>query len=443
MEIQKLYQYFLKHPFICTDTRNLKQDSMFFALKGGRFNGNEFADKALEKCAIAIIDEEKYKKDERYVLVNNVLETLQKLAYFHRLQLDIPIIGITGTNGKTTTKELIFRVLKEKYEVFATQGNFNNHIGVPLTILSMDKTIQIGIVEMGANHIGEILELCEIAQPNYGIITNVGKAHLEGFGNFDGVIKAKSELFKFLYNNDGTAFINSDNEHLNDMNAPHKNLSYGTSKFTHVQGKQIKSDWNVELKWYSHFFQEEIEEEENEMWQEENRHIKSKLYGNYNFENILAAICIGNYFGVEDISIKKAIEGYEPTNNRSQVIEKKSNKIILDAYNANPTSMKLALQNFLQIDKKDKIVVLGDMLELGKDSIIEHATILYFLEDLNFKNVILIGPNFIEAAAEFECPKFENVSDYLHYLEQNPLKNHLILIKGSRGIQLEKIVDEM
>lgn len=440
MNIKDLYQLYIAFPSISTDTRNLANDSIFFALKGERFNANEFAEKALEKCRYAVIDEKKYAKDERFILVDDVLETLQKLAYFHRMQLNIPTLAITGSNGKTTTKELISRVLAQKYKVAFTQGNLNNHIGVPLTLLRMNAETEIGIVEMGANHIGEIKDLCEIAQPNFGIITNVGKAHLEGFGSFEGVKKAKGELYRFLYENDGLVFINSDNENLNEMNPPHKTIQYGRSKFTHVQGKQLDSKMFVELKWYAHI-QHDDDEGNDDFWDNEDRYIKTQLYGDYNFENVLAAITIGNYFRVEDLKIKQAIESYSPTNKRSQIIHKNSNTIILDAYNANPSSMKMSLENFLKIDGNNKIAVLGDMLELGNDSIIEHSNILYYLQENNFLDIVLIGKQFIESSFDFDLPQYENVEEYIAYLKQNPLKDRMIFIKGSRGIQLEKIID--
>lgn len=441
MDIQDIYSIFVKHPSVSTDTRKLEENAIFFALKGERFNGNAFAEKALEKCAYAVIDEKKYKKDERFILVDDVLTVLQKLAYYHRRQLNIPILAITGSNGKTTTKELIYSVLSRKYKVAATEGNLNNHIGVPLTLLQMNAETQFGVVEMGANHIDEIALLCEIAQPDFGIITNVGKAHLEGFGSFEGVKKAKGELYNYLYTHDGTAFINSDNEHLNEMNPPHKTISYGTSKFTHVQGKMLESEWFVSLKWYAHMALEEAEKARSDLWGDTTRTINTKLFGDYNFENVLAAITIGHYFRVEDRDIKEAIEEYEPTNKRSQVIETKENKVILDAYNANPTSMKTSLENFLKTKSNNKLVILGDMLELGKDAIIEHSNILYFLEDKKFENIILVGQQFIDSAFDFELQSFNHVDDLIDYLKNNPIKNQTIFVKGSRGIQLEKVVD--
>lgn len=445
MNIPELYKIYLKHPIICTDSRKLIDNSIFFALKGSNFNGNKFAEKALEKCAYAVIDEIEYKKDDRFILVDDALQAMQKLAYFHRMQLDIPILGITGSNGKTTTKELISNVLAEKYKIFATQGNLNNHIGVPLTILSMDNSIEIGIVEMGANHIGDINELCEIAQPNFGIITNVGKAHLEGFGSFEGVKEAKGELYDFLYKNDGLAFINSDNEHLDEMNPPHKTITYGTSKFTHVQGEMMESEWNVKIRWFAQTVQDDEDDlDDDQEVDDEHNIINTKLYGQYNFENVLTAVCVGHYFAIDNALIKRAIESYIPTNNRSQLVEKGSNKIILDAYNANPASMKIALENFLGLNEtSSKLAILGDMLELGRDAILEHSNILYYLEEFNFSNVILVGKLFKESAFDFDFPIFENVDDCKKYLKERPFHNHLILIKASRGIKLEEVVDAL
>ncbi|RLD63491.1 MAG: UDP-N-acetylmuramoyl-tripeptide--D-alanyl-D-alanine ligase [Bacteroidetes bacterium] len=440
MNISDLYNIFLKYPNICTDSRKLIDNSIFFALKGENFDGNRYAIKALDRCKFAVVDEEEFAIDERFILVDDVLFTLQELAKYHREKLDLSIIAITGTNGKTTTKELINTILDTQFEVVATNGNFNNHIGVPITLLKMNKKTDIGVVEMGANHIGEIKELCEIAKPNYGIITNVGKAHLEGFGSFEGVKKAKSELYKFLSDNKGLAFINNDNEILEDLNPPSRVIFYGSTGFNHCQGKLLNSDLHLKFKWVStedmSFDDEKID------WNKKTREINTKIFGDYNFENALAAACVANHFGISELNIKKAIEDYIPINNRSQLIKKQSNTIILDAYNANPTSMKIAIEGFANKSFENKTIILGDMLELGSKSVIEHTMLLSLVASCKFDKVFLIGDNFFSFKEKYsKFNWFVNIDDFISSIKNNPIKSSTILIKGSRKNALEKLIE--
>lgn len=431
--IEQLYSIFLDTPSVCTDTRALAKDSIFFALKGENFNGNQFAEQALESgCAYAVIDEEQYKKDDRFLLVPDVLKALQQLAAYHRKQLNIPVIGITGTNGKTTTKELINIVLARAYNTYATKGNHNNHIGVPITILSITKEHQLAVVEMGANHIGEIKELCDIAQPTHGIITNIGKAHLEGFGGPQGVIKAKNELYQYIQGSSGTLFVNLDNNLLRDLSASAKRHTYGTSPDADIIGEYITADPFVQFRWKSSIDPNPVNVEET---------IHTQLVGKYNFENLLAAACIGNYFEVSASEIKAALESYVPSNNRSQVIKKGSNTILLDAYNANPTSMAAALDNFSELPAEKKMLVLGDMLELGNDSAKEHQHIVNLLKEKKLTNVVLVGDHFSKVNNTIGAKNFLTVDEAMSWIKEQKLENTTILIKGSRGIRLEKIVE--
>lgn len=427
MEITNLYQLFLQHPVITTDSRNIPGNSLFFALKGDNFNGNNFVSEALAKgAAYAIVDESNAVKNERTVLVDNVLSTLQQLANFHRNQLKIPILAITGTNGKTTTKELVTAVLSKKYRVDATKGNLNNHIGVPLTLLSMNQTTEFGVVEMGANHPGEIQTLCEIANPDFGLITNIGKAHLEGFGSFEGVIKTKSEMYDFIRAKKGKCFINADNPLLVKQAEGIEPISYGTSTSYDLAG---------EIAGTGNYLVAKV------LFPKGWLYLKSNLIGNYNFENLLAAACIGKYFGVDPLLIQDAIASYTPSNNRSQLIKKEKNTIIMDAYNANPTSMMAALTNFATLPDTNKCLILGDMLELGESSSEEHQRIVNFIEEQNLENVFLIGPQFNQTKGVKEKKKFDQIELLLNYLKTQPIENKLILIKGSRGIHLEKILE--
>jgi len=417
MNISQLYQLYIETYLADTDTRKIRKGSMFFALKGDNFNGNEFAEEALKSGAnYVVIDEEKYKNDSKTILVDNVLETLQKLANFHRKQLAIPVISLTGSNGKTTTKELINAVLSKKYVTVATAGNLNNHIGVPLTLLSMTPKTEIGIVEMGANHLKEIEFLCKIAEPSYGLITNFGKAHLEGFGSFEGVVKAKSELYDFLRLNKRIVFINTDDELQVKQSA-----GINTVEFSNKVVKFMEANPFVKVQF-------------------KNTLIESNLIGKYNYNNIAVAVAVGDYFEISEIDIKAAIENYIPVNNRSQIIQKGSNRIILDAYNANPSSMQAALENFAQLKAENKVVFLGDMFELGTDSKEEHEKIAKLVASYRFSKVFLIGKAFsaTDAKNAFVSESFESFKNSINYSNIN---NATILIKGSRGMALERLLD--
>jgi len=425
MKIEKLHQLFLECGSVCTDTRTIKKNDVFFALKGEHFNGNKFAKVAIAKGAkYAIVDEEEYVINSNYILVEDVLNTLQELAKFHRLFLNIKIIALTGSNGKTTTKELINYVLQKKYKTVATKGNLNNHIGVPLTLLSMDETTEISIVEMGANHIKEIEYLCAIALPDFGYITNFGKAHLEGFGSIEGVIEGKSELYNHLKQNNKLVFFNTDDDlQVKQLNTYSEHYSFGTSNKSQVQIECIEANPFVQIKY-------------------KNKLIKSKLIGNYNFSNIAAAIAIGNYFKVDDSSIKIAIEEYSPENNRSQIIKKGTNNIILDAYNANPTSMKAALESFETIKAEHKIAILGDMFELGQDAEKEHQAIAKYANQLSIDEIYLVGENFYKTEINSSKVKhFKTFEDLKETLTNQSITNSTLLIKGSRGMALERVLD--
>ena len=414
MGIKEIYALYSKYYLVDTDTRNIREHALFFALKGEKFNGNKFAHTALEQgAAFAIIDEIEFKTSDKTIVVDNVLETLQQLAYYHRLQLKTPIIALTGSNGKTTTKELINTVLSEKYITTATLGNLNNHIGVPLTLLSMTPNTDIGIVEMGANHQKEIEFLCGIATPDFGYITNFGKAHLEGFGGIEGVVKGKSELYTFLQDHHKTAFINP-----KDPIQVEKTLELTTICFPEYL-KFLGADPFVKIA-------------------SKDGEIESNLIGAYNYTNILAAITIGIHFKLKATEIKKAIENYIPTNNRSQIIEKESNHIILDAYNANPSSMEVALENFSQLKKASKVVILGDMFELGDDSALEHQAIVNLADSMTFSQTLYVGEHFYKATTKNK--KIRNFEALKAYIIANPLAQQSILIKGSRGMQLERIL---
>lgn len=419
MTIEILHEHFLKCKSVCTDTRQISKDCMFFALKGGNFNGNKFAKDAIKNGAtFAVIDEADYKISDQYLLVEDVLSALQDLAIFHRKFLNIPIISLTGSNGKTTTKELINAVLSKSYNTIATVGNLNNHIGVPLTLLSMTSSTEIGIIEMGANHQKEIEFLSNIALPDYGLITNFGKAHLEGFGSFEGVIKGKSELYEHLKSNNKTIFVNQNDElQLKQVG------DYTHTKIFGSQSKLIESQPYIALNY-------------------KNQIIKTRLTGAYNYNNVCVAIALGEYFKVPMQDIIDAIENYIPNNNRSQIVEKDGHQIILDAYNANPSSMIAALSNFNQLNNENKVVILGDMFELGDTAQEEHQGISDFASSLKLNKAIFVGENFYNITSKnTDSYYFNSFDDLKNDFGNFNLENQLILIKGSRGMALERLLD--
>ncbi len=417
MKIADLYKLYAKNFLVDTDSRSIRKGSIFFALSGPNFNGNKFAEDALKKGAdYAVIDDEKFNTSNKTILVKNTLETLQKLANYHRKKLNIPIIALTGSNGKTTTKELINSILSKKYNTVATKGNLNNHIGVPLTLLSMTSATEIGIVEMGANHLNEISFLCKMAEPNYGYITNFGKAHLEGFGSVEGVIKGKSELYNYIKNTNGSVFLNTDDSIQVSRSKGIKSISFNKESIPFLGANPLVT---IQFK---------------------NQLIKSMLVGAYNYSNIASAVVIGNYFNVSVTAIKEAVESYEPKNNRSQIITKGGTKIILDAYNANPTSMEAALKNFAALKEENKIVFLGDMFELGSSSGYEHQKIAELATSFDFNKIYLIGKAFsttlVKNALHFDS--FESLKNSNPHINTNKTT---VLIKGSRGMALERVLN--
>ncbi len=425
--LEKIYALFLAHSHISTDTRKLEKGSLFFALSGENFNGNRFAAEAIEKGAVAaIVDDPEFapKNDSRFYLVDNTLDILQKLAKFHRQQFDIPVLAITGTNGKTTTKELCTAVLSSEKNTCSTEGNFNNHIGVPLTLLKIRKETAIAIVEMGANHPGEIAKLCRIAQPTHGLITNIGKAHLEGFGNFQGVVDTKNELYQFLKNDAGTVFVNKDNPLLMELSEGIQNVTYGQPP-ADVAGSLKNADPFINITWHR---------------ETGNTDIQTQLYGSYNFNNVMAAIAVGKYFGISESDIIGALKNYQPQNNRSQFCRTQNNTLILDAYNANPESMALAIDDFAAHQFSNQVLILGDMFELGKMAEEEHNNIVEKLKKSDFQQVILVGKDFYKTAPGNLFQKFATTSEAEQYLQSHPVRNAHILVKGSRGMQLEKLI---
>lgn len=425
MNIQEIHKLFLQCKSVSIDTRKIEKDSMFFAIKGENFDANTFAKQALDLGALfVVIDNESYFIDERTILVDNSLETLQGLAKFHRNYLQLPIVALTGSNGKTTTKELINVVLSKKFKTKATVGNLNNHIGVPLTLLSFTKETEMGIVEMGANHKKEIEFLCEIAQPDYGYITNFGKAHLEGFGGVEGVIEGKSEMYKYLAANDKLVFVNLEDPIQIEKSKGIKSFTFGVNKeAADLKIKDIQANPFVVVE-YDDF------------------KVESHLIGLYNANNINAAVAIGKFFNVEDAAIKQAIENYIPENNRSQLLKKGSNQIILDAYNANPSSMAVAITNFLQLENQNKIMILGDMFELGNESEQEHKIIIDSLLNQNKSVCYLIGKHFYENKVLSEnIHFFESFDAFAAYLKTIQFNDNTILIKGSRGMALERTLE--
>ncbi|HZB13834.1 MAG TPA: UDP-N-acetylmuramoyl-tripeptide--D-alanyl-D-alanine ligase [Chryseolinea sp.] len=423
--IKELYDKFQQSGKVSTDTRQISAGSIFFALKGDKFNANTFALQALEKGALySVVDEKEYANNERCILVDDVLETLQQLARYHRDQLNIPVIGLTGSNGKTTSKELLNSVLSKKYKTYATKGNLNNHIGVPLTLLAIDKTVEIAVVEMGANHLGEIALLCSIANPSHGFITNIGRAHIGMFGGFENIIRAKSELYQHLIENGGIVFINSQNEILANMAKRFKQPIFYPATNDYYHGELISADPFVQVR------------------AENGTHLQTKLIGSYNFENIMSALCIGKYFDVPADAANEAVEQYEPGNMRSQMVKKGTNTIILDAYNANPSSMQAAVENLAAMKTDRKVVILGDMFELEDEAEKEHKLLGQLLRKKKFDQVYLCGKLFKSALAEIPAAKyFEDKTSLIENLKKNPVSDSIILVKASRGIGLETIVE--
>lgn len=424
-QIESLHSKFLESTGVNTDTRKLEEGNIFFALKGENFDGNQYAEKALEAGAsLAVVDDPSVVTGDNYFLVDDVLTTLQKLATHHRETLGIPIVGLTGSNGKTTTKELIREVLATKYKVFATTGNYNNHIGVPLTLLMMDDSIEIGVVEMGANHIGEIAVLSNIARPSHGLITNIGGAHLEGFGGYEGVLRAKSELYDFLIANDRQIFANSDDPVLVNMTKRAKNPLYYNNPGDFLECTFDSADP------YVRYINDRGEA------------VESNLIGSYNFKNIATALCVGKYFEVDPEKADQAIRSYIPKNNRSQIIKSGSNTIILDAYNANPVSMNAALDNLEIMEHDNKIVILGDMFELGEDEAKEHRQIAERINSMDLTTRLVAGKASLKAAEGLDSINaFSTREEMIDYLEQHKPDEALILIKASRGMGLEKVAD--
>ena len=425
--IEALYSIYTKHPSVVTDTRKLKLGDLYFALKGPNFNGNAFALQALEQgAAYAIVDEEIPNSSafqERILFVDDVLTTLQALAKYHRQQFNIPFIAITGSNGKTTTKELVYAVLASHFKTYTTQGNLNNHIGVPLTLLSIPKDAEMAVIEMGANHLHEIESYCSYTLPTHGMITNCGKAHLEGFGSEAGVKKGKGELFDFLSAHNGTAFVMEDYDYLQTMSNKIPNvIGYGQHN-GQIQGEAIDHNGMLTVK-----INKGIDIDQ----------IQTNLVGNYNLPNVLAAVAIGHEFKVPNDKIKSAIENYIPTNSRSQLLTWNNNEVILDAYNANPSSMKLAVENFAKINKENKIVCLGGMRELGADTLMEHQMLIDQLKQTDWEQVILVGSEFKPCNHNYLY--FDTVIEAKAWLQEQHLKGYTLLIKGSRGIQMEQLI---
>lgn len=421
--IETLYQAFSKTYKVSTDSRRIEEGSIFFALKGDNFDGNDFALPVAEAgvASLVVCDRDDIPQHDRIVKVSNSLTTLQDLARYHRKQMRATILSITGTNGKTTTKELVSAVLRQKYNIIHTQGNFNNHIGVPLTLLTIKPETEIAVVEMGANHPGEIDTLAHIACPDYGLITNIGKAHLEGFGSFQGVINTKTELYRYIKDYGKALFVNRANKLLWELSEGQERISYGCHPGATYQVEEHLCDPYLSVIWNG-------------------TEIKTHLVGNYNFENVAAAIGVGQQFGVEASQIITALEAYTPTNSRSQVIESGRNRIVMDAYNANPTSMQAALRNFREICGDCHLLILGDMRELGQDSEAEHRNILDLLDELNYQAAFLVGQEFSTYNKNAKWMTFASSDELCRYLETHPTNGKDILVKGSRGIRLETIL---
>ncbi len=425
MQTEKLYEKFLQAGVISTDTRQISAGSIFFALRGDKFNANEFAKEALEKGAsFAVIDDAAFAIDDRCILVEDTLIALQDLARYHRNQLTIPVIGLTGSNGKTTSKELLNAVLSKKYKTFATKGNLNNHIGVPLSILSIDKSVEIAVIEMGANHVGEIALLCSISNPTHGFITNIGRAHIGTFGGFENIVRGKSELFQHLIKHNGVVFINSQNPIFTNMAKRFAKPYFYPTVGDYYHASLLDADPFIRYK------------------AENDETVQTQLMGAYNFENIAAALCIGKYFEVDGKNANAAIAGYVPGNMRSQVIKKGTNTIILDAYNANPSSMEAAIESLAAIKASKKVVILGDMFELEDEAEAEHKRIGELLTEKKFDQALFCGNLMKAANTVYETGKlFEKKDQLIEYLKANPIQDATVLVKASRGIGLEAIVE--
>jgi UDP-N-acetylmuramoyl-tripeptide--D-alanyl-D-alanine ligase len=418
MKIKEIYALFQQYSTICTDSRKITNGAMFISLRGENFNGNKYALKAIQDgCSYAIVDEKEFDIHQNTILVNNALKTLQDLATYHRNQLNIPLIGITGSNGKTTSKELINAILNSELSCYATKGNLNNHIGVPLSVLEINKNHKIAIIEMGANHQKEIEFLCNIAQPTFGVITNIGSAHLEGFGSLQGVIDTKKELYEFINYNKGHLFVNAGDELLLSLSKGISQITYGKSGDVFGLITDITPLLSIKYN---------------------NEIINSHLIGDFQFSNILLAICIGNYFKVSNQNIKRSIENYIPTNNRSQLVKTKKNTLILDAYNANPSSMKAMLNSFANQEYKNKLCILGDMLELGEESNKEHLEIITLTNELEL-DCIFVGEIFYSLTKN----SFKNKQELVKYIQVNNIHKRTILLKGSRGIGLEQLIKNL
>jgi len=434
MNIAELYELFKAQPSICTDTRKIVKDSIFFALSGPSFNGNTFAEKAINSgCSFAIVDDVNYCLGNQYIYVENVLLALQNLARHHRRQLACKVIGITGSNGKTTSKELVRNVLSKKFKTQATYGNLNNHIGVPLTLLQLNNDTEIAIIEMGASKQGDIKELVEIAEPNIGLITNIGMAHLEGMGGIDGVIKTKTELYDFLRSKSGLVFVNTMHEVFISKSLGINQITFGESIDNVVVGKFISSDPSVSFKWNP-------AKKSGRDWLEAPL-VNASLIGKYNFENLLAAACIGDYFGIDESQINEALQEYVPDNNRSQVIVTRNNTLILDAYNANPTSLEAAILNFSNQQVAPKVLIIGKMMELGNVSEKEHLRIGQLALAQDFDKVFFVSKAYELAGVQGGEKHFESTEEAIEWFKENPLRGSNILIKGSRSNQLERIIE--
>ena len=423
--LEKIYKHYSKQYIVSTDSRKIEKGCVFVALRGERFDGNDFAyqvaNDGVASCVIA--DRKDLPNHERIFIVEDSLSTLQQLAKLHRERCNIPIVGITGTNGKTTTKELVSTVLSKKYNIIYTQGNFNNHLGVPLTLLRIKPDTEVAIVEMGANHPGEIAQLCKLAQPDFGIITNIGKAHIEGFGSYEGVIKTKNELYQYLKTKGERqktkVFVNGNNELLMNLSEGMERIVYKTTdnrQQTTNNSPYLTVNWN-------------------------NKTIKTHLVGDYNYENVMAAIAVGTYFNVEENDIINALENYIPSNNRSQFIKSEKNEIVMDAYNANPSSMYHSISNFKKIASENSLLILGDMKELGNESENEHRDIINLLKELGFEKVILVGEEFKKVSGNTNYKNFNNVDELISYIRHNDIAGKKILIKGSNSTRLEKLAN--